>query len=159
METTEIKQEETRRCSVCSEIKPIEEFKTKDARVKRGYTIRKYCLKCRAKNWTIAGRIWEKNHPEYAREYAQKYRINNPEKYKERQRKHDLKSKHSKLRKENRKRAYSRMRKNLSDKYIISLIRDNNRGLSAPQIRQFPELIELQRLIIKTKRLCKTSNS
>ena len=146
---------ETKQCFTCGEIKPIEEFYKTEKRAKRGYSIRKDCRKCRNKNWSIAGKIWEKKHPEYAREYARKLKIKNPEKYKERQKKAESKRKHTRSRMENRKRFYSRMRQNLTDKYIISLIRDNNRHLSAQQIRQYPDMIELQRLIVKMNRLCK----
>ena len=49
-----------------------------------------------------------------------------------------------------------KLREELSDCYVINkLIRGTN--LTAKQIRETPELIEIKRIIIKTKRLCKTS--
>lgn len=37
---------ETRECTTCHEIKPIEEFTYKDKRIKSGYTTRNICRKC-----------------------------------------------------------------------------------------------------------------
>ena len=48
-----------------------------------------------------------------------------------------------------------KLRDELSDCYVINkLIRGTN--LTAKQIRETPELIEIKRIILKTKRLCKT---
>ena len=52
----------------------------------------------------------------------------------------------------------SKLRDELSDCYVINkLIRGTN--LTAKQIRETPELIEIKRIILKTKRLCKTSQN
>lgn len=46
-------------------------------------------------------------------------------------------------------------RENFLDPYIKDLLIKN--GFTTKQIKQYPELIETKRLLIKTKRLCKTS--
>lgn len=51
-----------------------------------------------------------------------------------------------------------RRRNNLSDRYIKRLLREKS-GFTTDQIKDNPELIETKRIIIKTKRLCKTSQS
>lgn len=43
----------------------------------------------------------------------------------------------------------------LDDKYIIKQLRADM-GLTTKTIKEYPELIEVKRIIIKTKRLCKT---
>lgn len=66
-----------------------------------------------------------------------KWRRNNPEKVKEKNR---------------------RQIRNLNDGYVISKIRRGT-GLTHTEIRKHPELIEVKRIIIKTKRLCRTSQN
>lgn len=47
---------------------------------------------------------------------------------------------------------------NLNPGYIIKLIKKGS-GLTSLEIKNYPELIETKKLIIKTKRLCKTLNN
>jgi hypothetical protein len=49
-------------------------------------------------------------------------------------------------------------REELHDNYVLGRIIKNS-NLTREQIKQHPELIEVQKLIIKTKRLCKTSQN
>lgn len=42
---------------------------------------------------------------------------------------------------------------NLTDKYVIKLLREVS-GLTSKEIRKYPELIEAKRLTLKIKRLC-----
>ena len=51
-----------------------------------------------------------------------------------------------------------KMRKELKDCYVIYTL-SKRTGQKAEFLRQYPELIETQRLIIKTQRLCKTSQN
>jgi hypothetical protein len=62
---------------------------------------------------------------------------------------------HSKKYKETSNIRMKKYTKNLTDDYLVNLIyRGTN--LKSSEIKQLPELIEIKRLIIKTKRLCKT---
>jgi hypothetical protein len=47
-------------------------------------------------------------------------------------------------------------RENITDRYASKLLREKN-GFTVDQIKNNPTLIEIKRLIIKTKRICKTS--
>jgi hypothetical protein len=49
-------------------------------------------------------------------------------------------------------------REELHDNYVLSRIVENC-NITREQIKQHPEIIEVQKLIIKTKRLCKTSQN
>lgn len=49
-------------------------------------------------------------------------------------------------------------REDLADRYLIKLLIEKN-GFSSDQVKENPELIELKKIILKTKRLCKTLNN
>jgi len=53
---------------------------------------------------------------------------------------------------ENNKEKIKKERINISDKYVIMILRRNHTGLSSHKIPQ--EIIELKRILIKTERLC-----
>jgi len=47
-------------------------------------------------------------------------------------------------------------RENVTDRYVSKLLREKN-GFTIEQLKNNPSLLEIKRLIIKTKRICKTS--
>ena len=104
------------------------------------------------------------------REYSKKYRLENPEKIKDRQTKYRnenrdlLRSKYAEQGKKYRlkypekaKLKQKRHIENLNDCIINKALKRT--GFSANDIKENPELIEIRKLIIKTKRLCKTSSN
>mgnify|MGYP003652087023 CR=1 FL=1 len=163
-----------KKCTKCNEIKSINDYSKykfkprKDGTQKIG--IRSYCNKCKnqmTKDW------FDKN-----KGYKKKWRKENPDKV--RQENLNAKPRTDKWRKENKytlkikKREYRlknidyikknkpiearKARKELQDCYVIGRItRDSN--LKASDIRKHPELIEAKRIIIKTKRLWRTSQN
>ena len=119
------------KCNKCGIDKPIEEF----------YNGRRACKGCikeyHKKNAELIKEYHKKN-AEQIKEYQKEWRKNNAEHIKEQKKEYN--------------KEYS---KNLSDGYIKRELK--NKGYPPNQIT--PELIEVKRLIIKTKRLCKTSQS
>jgi len=118
------------------------------------------------KNNPEKAKKWAKNNREKVREISAKWSKNNPEKkgiIRKRwcennpEKKTAISFKSWILNKE-KILERSRMRTdNLSDRYIKELLIAN--GLSREQIESNTELIEVKRLIIKTKRLCRTSQN
>ena len=163
-------------CTKCGEGKPISEYKNIliKARIDgtRKPAQRSSCKACDNKTT----QDWLKRQDEYKK----KWRAKNPEKI--RQENLRAKSRTDKWREDNkeelkirkseyRKRPESKQKKNawsradgrkkiseLSDTYVIQKIRRGT-GIKCETIRQYPELIETKRLIIQTKRLCKTSSN
>ena len=84
-------------------------------------------------------------NPEKYNIRKQNYRKRNPEKDKEYSKKHP----------EIARRKSARERELLTDNYIAGRLTCKT-NMSCSEIRNYPELIEAKRLIIKTKRLCKT---
>lgn len=117
---------------------------------------------------------WRKENPEYKK----KWRKENPEKEKairaraylnseqwREDNKEKLKEDKLKYRIKNKDKAklkvpfYSKKaRTELQDHYVISQITRRS-NLKSKDVRKHPELIEAKRLLIKTKRLCKTSQN
>ena len=151
---------ETKICSKCKEEKPVGDFYSDKSR-KDGRKC--YCKKC----VTEYARKWYNANPEKARERFQKRYAANPEKVREQLRKwraanpKEVREQSRKWRAANPKKvmAYTQKRiLELPDCVVVSaLIRSTN--IPAKIIRQHPELIEVKRTIIKTKRLCKTSQN
>lgn len=155
---------ETKKCGKCGEVKDVGEF----------YKNRSCCKKCRQsqlKEWQNNNRDKIKKYsrsqyvknPEKLKERAKEWQLNNPEKYKERKKewllnnpgkdkesRNKWKCKNPEKVKENSK----NQRKSLNTCYIKKTLKLS--GFTTEQINENPELIEVKRLIIKTKRLCKT---
>jgi len=118
---------ETRICSKCGVEKPLTDF-TKDKRKKLG--IRGICKKCSSK------RVCDYLKTEKGKETNKKYRKTN-------------------LYLTYRKKYENENRDKLNDYYIVANI-SRSCKLPRKEIRKYPELIEINRIKIKTKRLCKT---
>ena len=119
-------------CSKCGETKPEGEF------TEYG----ELCIECKKEY----RRKWRADNPEKIKEYRRKWRINNHEERKECRRK--WWSDNPEKMKEYRR----KWRAELRDNYVIQKIKQNT-SLTTQQIKEFSQLIELQKLIIKTKRL------
>jgi hypothetical protein len=164
---------ETKVCRICSNQKNINDFeKRQDS--KDGF--RNECKTCRsikhskwrkeniekvkAKNKRyveknkdkikIYSAEWRKNNPESQRRTSSNWRKNNPEKAKEKDKRYRLNNREKvKKRKKNER---DLQINELKDSYIKTQL--YNKGFKLNEVTT--ELIEVQRLIIKTKRLCKT---
>lgn len=155
-------------CKICGKTKPKEEF-SKDKNYKYGIT--KRCKKCDC----LKTKKWRKNNPEKNGAIRKRYGENNREKIKEYQREYYVnnaekrkgysnkyyRNNSEKCKENNKKYRQNNTEKckgyriNLVDHYIIGLLTVNT-NINKDVIRQYPELIELKRLIIKNQRLCKT---
>lgn len=161
-------------CTKCNEVTSIDNFSRYKYKPKKDGTqkigIRTYCNKCKnqmTKNW------FEKN-----KGYKKKWRKENPEKAKEenlrakprtdkwrKENKKELKIKRARYRLKNIEHIKSKKpieqkkaREELQDNYVISQITKRTK-LTSKEVRKYPELIEAKRIIIKTKRLCRTSQN
>jgi len=92
--------------------------------------LRSHCKECEKEY----AKKWNLNNPEKVKENDKKWHLNNPEKLKE------------------TKKNYTN---ELGKGYLNSQLR--SKGFKKEQIT--PELLEVQKIIIKTKRLCKTSQN
>lgn len=170
-------------CSKCGEEKPIEEYPIVYGRKRKDGTrkerVHSQCRKCRyniCKNWldknpgysTEKKREWDEQNKEYRNEYTRNYRSQNADRVKQWKKDWDEKNydwvlEYKKQRypeikdkvREWNKKTCIRMREELKDCYVIYTL-SKRTGQTAEILRQYPELIEAQRLIIKTHRLCKT---
>lgn len=134
---------ETKKCSKCGEVKDVGEF------YKNGeYGLRPNCKKCEKEQWQ------KKNikNPEKNKTKCRNYLLANSEKEKERIKNYWLKNPENLKNKNNR--CNTKKIDNLTDCYIKQTLKLS--GFTTEQINENPELIEVKRLIIKTKRLCKT---
>lgn len=153
---------ESKKCSKCGKVKDVGEFYNKKSR-KDGKS--SHCKCCSSESVMK----WRKNNPEKVYESELKWRKSNPEKVKK------SKLKWDRTNKEKKKCTYEKWRKSNIEKlnekntiwrknnpgkvidydfYYIQLLKDS--GFTTEQINENPELIEIKKLIIKTKRLCKT---
>ena len=117
---------ETKKCNKCGEVKQLSEFST-DKRNSCGRI--GHCKKCSS----IITKKWKDNNIEKAKESDKKYKIKNKLKISE---------------------YYINQRKYIDINYAKRMLRQS--GFTTEQINENPELIEVKRLIVKTKRLCKT---
>lgn len=160
---------ETKRCSKCGEEKELNKFPTYNKNNKCYF--RSYCKECKRemnKNWRNANpeRVkelknkWYKENPEKVREMGNKWVSNNREKSRaikhkwERANIEKVKIKNEKWKNDNPDKvntARKRRRENCVDSYIKDILIAH--GFPKEQIT--PELIELKRMIIKTKRKIK----
>ncbi len=123
-----------KKCSKCDEVKSIDDFHVRKQALRKDGTRKSkldiYCKKCK-------------------REYLKEYRKKNKEKINNRNRAYIANNKKQIL----EKRKY--YRDTLKDTYIkVQLL---NNGFPSEVINE--NLIETKRIILKTKRLCKTSQS
>lgn len=137
----------SKRCTKCKEVKSLDYFNKADKYKSRQY-YKSNCLKC-AK---IYYKKYRDKHKDSIKINHKKFREDNKDSLKETGLKYRIKYNSKILKKENIS------RKTLDDNYIIKQIRGTSK-LKAKDIRKHPELIEAKRLIIKTKRLCKTSQN
>jgi hypothetical protein len=172
-----------KRCSTCNESKPIDSFsnhkRTKDGK----YYQCKDCKKLVCKNYSksIVYKDYQKkyrqteNRKNYQKNYQKNYRKKYAEKYKEYNKEYQKTDKFKQYQQsekyKNYKTSYDKKnevkkarnirtfkdRENLSDYYIRNNLKQ--KGYTPEQIKQHPEILEVQKLIIKTKRLCKTSQN
>jgi hypothetical protein len=161
-------------CTKCDKVKNIDNYSKYKYKPKKDGTqkigIRSYCDKCKnqmTKDWFDKNKDykkqWRKENPEKLKEQnirakprTDKWRKENKEKLKSKKAKYRLKNiEHIKAKKtiEGKK-----AREELQDNYVISQITKRCK-LTSKEVRKYPELIETKRLIIKTKRLCKTSQN
>lgn len=170
-------------CSKCGEEKPIEQYPVVYGRKRKDGTrkerIHSQCRECRyniCKKWfdknpgysTEKKREWDERNKEYRNEYTRNYRSQNVERVKQWKKDWDEKNydwvlEYKKQRypeikdkvREWTRKTGNKMREELKDCYVIYTL-SKRTGQTAELLRQYPELIEAQRLIIKTHRLCKT---
>lgn len=165
---------ETKKCSKCSEVKSVDDYSKYKFKPKKDGTqkigVRSYCNKCKnqmTRDWFNKNKDykkqWRKENPEKvknenlkAKPRTDKWRVENKDKIKAKKRDYRLKNK-DKI-KANRPIEDAKARKELQDCYVINQITKRSK-LTAKEVRQYPELIKTKRLIIKTKRLCKTSQN
>lgn len=159
-------------CTKCKEEKPISDFRELRS-IKNGkeYLYRKKscknCVSDMNKRWAIANpnykkMSWAKKTEEERRNIYLKQK-NNFEKYaaENREKIIEYRKRYHRSNKEAKDKYMARSRKSrelLSDNYIVTQLSQNS-NLDRETIRQYPELIETKRLIIQTKRLCKTSSN
>lgn len=177
---------ETKICSKCCEEKQLAEFPKQNGG-KMGYraSCKSCCKAYREENRERILILQKKNYLENKAKYLEKRRIykeNNKEKIKSQDRVRYLKyydknkdiikerklkwvsengSYQTSWRKKNRDKLNGYRKNtidNLSDTYIVSLLH-NQYGLKFSDIRANQDMIDLKKIIIKTKRLCKTSTS
>ena len=161
-------------CTKCCKDKSINNYSRYKFKPKKDGTqkigIRTYCNECKnqiTKDW------FNKN-----KDYKKQWRKENLEKVKEENLK--AKPRTDKWRKKNKeklkiKKAHYRLknieyikskkpyqekkaREELQDNYVIQQITKRSK-LTSKDVRNHPQLIEVKRIIIKTKRLCKTSQN
>ena len=85
---------------------------------------------------------WRADNKELISAYQRKWKINNPEKA----------AAHN-------KKATKKYIENLSDSYVSDIFaKRKNSPYTAKELRQFPDIIETLRLIMKIKRLCTIKN-
>ena len=153
--------EQSKRCTKCDEDKSLEHY-SKHLKCRLGISnICKICQREKTKQWRI-------ENPEKLKKLSKTYSIKHKDKLKAKraeryaQNPEKLKLRAEKWRIANfehfmqaSKEGKRNRRKFLADSYIRDRLIQN--GFPKEQIT--PELIEVQRLIIKTKRLCKTSQN
>ena len=172
-------------CSKCKVDKSLNDFpivyghKRKDGTKKQRH--HSQCRECRysiCKKWfdknegysTIKKMEWDAKNKEYVADYKKRYKKLNSDKVKQWKTDWDAKNKEHRLKynkdnpqpkhkvREWQNATNKKMREELKDCYVIYTL-SKRTGQNAKFLRQYPELIETQRLIIKTKRLCKTSQN
>ena len=108
------------------------------------YQRKYYAANCdKAKEYV---RKYRASNSEKVNEWNRKYLTANSEKVKEYKRKYYV-ANPEKVKENNRKQVSE-----LRDSYVINVIKSGT-SLTTQQIKEYPQLIELQKLIIKTKRL------
>lgn len=165
---------DSKECTKCNIVKSIDNYSKYKYKPKNDGTqkigIRTYCNKCKnqmTKDWFNKNKgykkQWRKENPDKvrkenlnAKKRTDKWRKDNAQILKIKKAKYRLKNiEHIKSKKplEDKK-----AREELQDCYVISQITKRS-NLTSKEIRKYPELIEAKRIIIKTKRLCRTSQN
>lgn len=151
---------ETKECSKCGEVKEVGEF-TESKKCKNGISgtckkcTKEYNKKYRVKNCDKLlqlKRKWIDDNRNHVNESNRKYKKENSEK--EHKYKTNYNNANRKQVNEKNLNRYKYSCEHLGNMYVNSLLRQS--GFTTEQINENPELIEVKRLIIKTKRLCKT---
>ncbi len=132
-------------CTKCKIVKPIECFHKTKRRIRKDGTrkvgLYSWCKDCKKSKNRELYPTWYKNNNKKVKSEKYQWKKDNHDKVLVMQR-------------NNKKKAIDEIK----DRYAIYLLM-NNTKLSIQEIRQYPELIESQRLLLKTKRLCKTLQS
>ena len=114
-------------------------------------------------NRTQSDKKYREKNVEYFKKYMKEYRDKNKDTLNDKNRKYKktngkrIREKHKKSLLEYGKMYGKKRRAELDNGYMQERLQKI--GFSKEAIKQHPELIEVERLIIKTKRLCKTSQS
>lgn len=117
---------------------------------KRKNGTRKKMLHSRCKECVkIINQEWRKRNPKYHTIKKKEWIELNKERYR----------KYLNENKPKRAANSRKYREQLNDWYVEFILSKGKSGINSKLIRQYPELIESKRLIIKTRRLCKTSQN
>lgn len=144
---------ERNRCSACIR-EYMQEYRLRN-KEKLKTSNKEYYLKNSGKIKSYYKKYWARN-PEKWKKYRKKYKAENPEKIKEISKNWNAANK-QKIRTLQRERN-KKGRLSLDDRYVMTCLKSTS-NFTFSELRKHPELIEAQRLIIKTKRLCRTSQS
>ncbi len=140
-------------CSKCKEEKTLDCFAS-EKRVKSG--LNASCKECNTKR----ALLWHKNNRDKANAINRNYTKNNLEKVLERGRKwRNLNKEYGKKKRDEYAILFPNYNKerrkndidNLNSPYLIAKLK--RKGFTKEQIKEYPELIEVQKILIKTKRL------
>ena len=149
-----------KQCSKCKEWKELTEFSKKRSKSDGLCCYCRSCIKKSNKQWRLNNpdkdkerkKQWRLNNPDKQKEWGKRWRLNNPDKQKERLKRWRLNNV------DKEKESNKQWRLNNPDKVIISNIKTNLK--QSYNISDAPaDLIECKLLIIKTKKLCKTSSN
>ena len=149
-----------KQCSKCKEWKELSEFNKNRSNIDGFAYYCRSCTKEENKQWCLNNpdkekeikKRWRLNNPDKEKERKKQYRLNNPDKEKERSKQYRLNNP------DKEKERHKQYRLNNPDKVIISGIKINLKR--SYNISDAPaDLIECKLLIIKTKKLCKTSSN
>jgi len=161
-------------CTKCKVNKPIDDYSTYKYKPKKDGTqkigLRTYCNQCKnkmTKDWFIKNhgykKEWRKQNPLKAKQEnlkakprTDKWRKDNKQELKIKKAKYRLKN--IEYIKSKKPAEEKKARKELQDNYVISQLTKRSK-LTSKDVRKYPELIEAKRLILKTKRLCRTSQN
>ena len=144
-----------KKCSKCGEVKGVEDYRKDNQKSDGLYSSCRLCVSIAYKNYYIINShkvrelslLYNSNNRLKVQLSTKKYRNKNKDRLNELQKKYRMENK------DDRKRKYISDVASLTDTYVKGVICC---GSKIPAIFIPPELIEIKRTILKTKRLCKT---